>query len=162
MVFHTYISKHKSGLYRTFSTRTGWICSPQDESLTCASLTINRWHQLTRRRRAVPWRHCCGGGRLRGTVLVQGCTHLGGHNEGRGGVLWGTQGAILATSWWRRVRNNRVKRSSRTTSRGRHQTGLLLLLLLGGLCWGSVVWLLSIVRSWSGIWWMLLVVVLSI
>lgn len=92
---------------------------------------------------------------------MQGRTHLGGHDSRRGGALGGTQGAILASSWRRRVRNNRVEGSSRAASWCRHQTGLLL--LLGGLCWGSVVQLLSIVGSWSGIWWwMLLVVVLSI
>lgn len=73
-----------------------------------------------------------------------------------GGVLEGTQGAKLATSWRRRVRNNRVDGSTRADSRGGDQTGLLLLLLWRWWCWGGVICLRPIVAARRGIRWMLL------
>lgn len=119
---------------------------------TCASLPIDRWRHLTGRSHAIPRR-----GWLRRAVLMKGCTHVEGHDSRSGGALRGTQGAVLATPWCRRVRNDGVERSSGTTSWCRNQTRLLLLLLLRRMLRrGSVVRLLSIVGSWSGVGWMLL------
>lgn len=117
--------------------------------LGCASLTVDdRWRRLTGRTHTVPRLHCCRGGWRRSAVLVQGSTHhLGGHAYGCRSALGGTEGAILASSWRRRVRNNWVEGSSGPASRHRNQAGMLL-------CWGRMVRLLSIVGSWSGIGWM--------
>lgn len=76
---------------------------------TCASLSIDRRHHLA----TVSRLPRCGEGWLSGGILMQGGAHLGGHASGpRCAVVGGTQGAELAASWRRGVRNDGVEGSS--------------------------------------------------
>lgn len=119
---------------------------------TCATLAINGRSRLSGRGSAVPMLHRDSGGWLGAAVMMQGGSYLGGHSSECGATLRGTQAAVVATSWSRRVWN---ERSSGTGSGRGHQTGLL---TLRGLRRGSVISPRSVVGSWSGVWWMLLVV----
>lgn len=111
------------------------------QSQTCATLTIN-----SRGGSAVAVLHHYSAVWLGGAVMMQGGSHLGGHPSQPGATLRGTQAAVAATSWSRRVRN---ERSSGAGSGRRHQTGLHR---------GSVIGPLSVVGAWSGVRWELLVV----
>lgn len=70
----------------------------------------------------------------------------------------GAEGAVLAGSWCGWVRNNRVEGPCGTGSRRRNQTGMMLMLRL---CGGRMVRWLSVVRSWSGVWLLLLLLLLE-
>lgn len=119
---------------------------------TCATLAINGRSRLSGRGDAVPMLHRDSGGWLGAAVMMQGGSYLGGHSSKCGATVRGTQAAVVATSWSSRVWN---ERSSGTGSGRRHQTGLLTLRRLRR---GSVISPRSVVGSWSGVWWMLLVV----
>lgn len=106
---------------------------------TCATLTIN-----SRGGRAAAVLHHYGAVWLGGAVMMQGGSHLGGHSSQPGATLRGTQAAVPATSWSRRVRD---ERSSGTGGGRRHRTGLPR---------GSVIGPLSVVGAWSGVRWELL------
>lgn len=129
-----------------------------DRGLACASLTIDRRRHLTAWPHAIPaglHRCCCWAGWLWGVVLMQGCPHLRGHDSVHGGALQGAQGAVLAASQRRRVRNDGVEGRSGAARWHGDQTRMFL--LLRALRRGSVVRvLLSIVGAWSGVGRMLL------